>query len=273
MVDFGGHPNVLHYEKSYLVYLQKSTSPDQNSCYTVAILSKAVFVCQQASLATCLPMFASFFGRTWIGGYGDSGGVLKRCRSKGDQDRRQSLSTTCAKRIASLHACCIICILLLCIASQAKFEKFTAFHCSLVFRQVHRAFAHHSILSVAGHVGRYKKIGSSRTSASRPTTTTPRGIPWRFIWCHICDPTMRIAFIFRCFDALTVFFLSLGALWCSGRRRSGQQFETWHEFGLETLEWWIKVRNNRCHRSRQICCSICSNRRCLSVYPVWMYQI
>lgn len=35
---------MLHYEKSDLVYLQQSTSPDQNSCYTVAVLSKAVFV-------------------------------------------------------------------------------------------------------------------------------------------------------------------------------------------------------------------------------------
>ena len=160
---------------------------------------------------------------------------------------------------------CIICILLLCIASQAKFEKFTAFHCSLVFRQVRRAFAHHSILSVAGHVGWYKKIGSSRTSASRPTTTSPRGIPWRFIWCR-----MRIALIFPCVDALTVYLSFSRCSLVQWEAKIGQQFETWHDFGLETVEWWIKVRNNGCQRSRQICCSICSNRRCLSVYPAWM---
>lgn len=32
---------MLHYEKSYLVYLQQSTSPDQNSCYTVAIIKSS----------------------------------------------------------------------------------------------------------------------------------------------------------------------------------------------------------------------------------------
>ena len=155
-----------HDDKSYLVYLQQSTSPDQNSCYFYQ--KQCLFVSEQI-----LQLFLHlFFGRTWTGGYGDSGGVLKRCRSKGDQDLRQSLSTTFAlNRITSFMHCCIIRILLLCVDSQAKFKKFT-----IHFFQT-SAPAHHSILSVAGHVGRYKKIGSSRTSASRPTTTTPRGIP------------------------------------------------------------------------------------------------
>lgn len=191
-------------------------------------------------------------------------------------DLRQSLSTTCAKRIASLHACCIICILLLCITSQAA-------------RLILKSSLHFTVhlfsdkCTVHLHIIQYCQLQDMRIDTKRLAVQglqppAPPLRPQEAFHGALFDViylTLQWE-LHLYFDALMrwpFFFLSLGALWCSGRRRSGQQFETGHEFGLETLEWWIKVRNNRCHRSRRICCSICSNRRCLSVYPVWMHQI
>ena len=55
MVDFGGHPNVLHYEKSYLVYLQQSTSPDQKQLlYSCYYQKQCLFVSKQALQLVCL---------------------------------------------------------------------------------------------------------------------------------------------------------------------------------------------------------------------------
>ena len=266
MVDFGGHPNVLHYEKSYLVYLQKSTSPDQNSCYTVAILSKAVFVCQQASLAICLPLFWPNLNR-W----------LRRFRRRPEAVSFKGRSGPSTK---PQHNMCIELHLFMpaasfvssCFVLQARLNLKSSLHFTVhLFSD--KCTVHLHIIQYCQLQDMW--IDTKRLAVQGLQPPAPPLRPQEAFHGALFDViylTLQWE-LHLYFDALMrwpFFCLSLGALWCSGRRRSGQQFETGHEFGLETLEWWIKVRNNRCHRSRQICCSICSNRRCLSVYPVWM---